>query len=86
MGEITIRQPHLCTETSVCGQRKLHPLIAQFQLFAAASGDGFLGNMQRRQAYDRVNLVTLYKALGGGWAPEARNLTAKSQSEGGTKQ
>jgi hypothetical protein len=33
-----------------------------------------------------TDLVTLYKALGGGWAPEAHNLTAKSQSEGGTKQ
>jgi outer membrane protein, multidrug efflux system len=33
-----------------------------------------------------TDLVTLYKALGGGWAPEARSLTAKSQSEGGTKQ
>ena len=30
----------------------------------------------------RIPGETLYKALGGGWAPEARNLTAKSQSEG----
>jgi outer membrane protein, multidrug efflux system len=29
-----------------------------------------------------ADLVALYKALGGGWVPEAQNLTAKSQSEG----
>jgi outer membrane protein TolC len=29
-----------------------------------------------------TDLVALYKALGGGWVPQAPNLTAKSQTEG----
>jgi len=30
-------------------------MVMQFQLFAVASGDGFLGNLKRRQTYARLN-------------------------------
>jgi len=30
-------------------------MVIQFQLFAVSSGDGFLGNVKRRQAYARLN-------------------------------
>ena len=37
------------------GSENRSALIIQFQLFAVASRDGFLGNTTRRRAYDRVN-------------------------------
>jgi hypothetical protein len=37
------------------GRENRPTLIIQFQLFAVASRDGFLGNTKRRRAHDRVN-------------------------------
>jgi hypothetical protein len=39
------------------GSENRTALIMQFQLFAGARGDGFLGNVKRRQAYDRLNAL-----------------------------
>jgi hypothetical protein len=40
------------------GRENCTALITQFQLFAMASGDGFLGSVKRRQVYDRSMSVT----------------------------
>jgi hypothetical protein len=37
------------------GSENRTALIMQFQPFAVASSDGFLGNVERREGYDRLN-------------------------------
>jgi hypothetical protein len=39
------------------GSENRTALIMQFQLFAVASNDGFLGNVERRQGYDHLDEI-----------------------------